>query len=164
MTVPVNPPAGWYPNDRSPGLLRWFDGAAWTEHTQPVPPAPPSFPQPVAVQYPYATSPYPAGGVGGPVFAGGPFTQPESLGSSPSDPVHWLLPVGRSWQSIVAGYVGLVALGVWALGPVAIGLGIWAIVRAKQGGHGRGRAVFAIIAGSIGSIFGLMFVSGAMSG
>jgi hypothetical protein len=36
--------AGWYPDPQGrPGWQRWFDGTAWTEHTQPVP-GPPSPP------------------------------------------------------------------------------------------------------------------------
>ena len=75
-----------------------------------------------------------------------------------SDAVHWMLPVGRSWQSITAGYVGLLSLGLWALGPVAIWLGIWAIKKARTGGHGRGRAVFAIVTGTLGTLFMALYV------
>src|SRR5690348_7050208 len=36
MTVaPV--PAGWYQDHQDAGLLRWWDGAQWTAHTQPRP-------------------------------------------------------------------------------------------------------------------------------
>jgi flagellar basal body-associated protein FliL len=45
------PAAGWYPDSSQPGTERWYDGAAWTEHTRPTgapaipaPPAPPARP------------------------------------------------------------------------------------------------------------------------
>jgi len=75
------------------------------------------------------------------------------------DAMHWILPVGRSWQSIVAGYLGLIALGVWALGPVAVGFGIWALRVASGGGHGRGRAWFGIIGGLLGTVFLVWFLA-----
>jgi hypothetical protein len=79
---------------------------------------------------------------------------PPRLGASPSDPVHWLLPTGRSWQAIVAGYLGLVALALWCLGPAAVGFGTWALVRRAREprAHGRGRAIFGVVAGTIGTV------------
>jgi len=34
------PAANWYPDPQNPAMLRWFDGAAWTEHTAPAVAAP----------------------------------------------------------------------------------------------------------------------------
>ncbi|MBU2666883.1 zinc-ribbon domain-containing protein [Actinoplanes bogorensis] len=83
------------------------------------------------------------------------------VGVAPSDPVHWLVPTGRSWQSIASGYLGLFGLFIWILGPFALGLGIWAVVRSlnEPGVHGRGRAIFGIVAGVIGTLFMLMFLA-----
>jgi hypothetical protein len=76
-----------------------------------------------------------------------------SEGSSPHDALHWIVPVGRSWQAIAAGYAGLISLFAWPLGPIAIGLGLWALaVASKKSTHGRGRAWFGIIAGLFGTL------------
>jgi len=78
---------------------------------------------------------------------------PRSFGQSPATAAHWMLPTGRSWQSIASGYVALFAIVIWPLGPIALALGIWALVRAaQQGSHGRGRSIFAIIVGVLTSI------------
>jgi Protein of unknown function (DUF2510)/Domain of unknown function (DUF4190) len=75
------------------------------------------------------------------------------VGAAPSDPVHWLVPTGRSGQSIVAGYVALFATVIWPLGPVALCLGLWALSTSRRTGtHGRGRAVFAIVVGALATL------------
>jgi hypothetical protein len=58
------PPAGWYPDPAAADSMRWWDGSAWTAHTQPTPQAAPPHPQPVAAApqpyvtpQPYATAP-----------------------------------------------------------------------------------------------------------
>jgi hypothetical protein len=78
--------------------------------------------------------------------------------------VHWLLPTGRSWQSIVAGYVGLFALLIWPLGPFAIWFGLWALRKGSTGGHGRGRAVFAVVVGAAATaLLAYLLASGALT-
>jgi hypothetical protein len=75
-------------------------------------------------------------------------TDGAGFGQSPTSAVHWILPTGRPWQSIAAGYVAIFAIFLWPLGPVALGLGIWALVQAsRQNRHGRGRAIFAVVVG-----------------
>jgi hypothetical protein len=82
--------------------------------------------------------------------------------NGPGEAIHWLLPVGRSWQSITAGYLGLFGLLLWILAPFAVGLGIWALTLARKGRHGSGRAVFAILTGLIGCGLGLWALSSGL--
>ena len=164
---------GWYDDGSMSGTERWFDGMQWTQQVRPSAawaapmrpqdaggrPGPQPFAgaQPAAPFSPYGqTQPYP--GPGPVPVPQWPTQPPAPAGSDPSDPVHWLVPVGRSWQSIAAGYVALFGLVIWVLAPVALWLGIWAMRRAKYGGHGRGRAVFAIIAGTLGTLAMVAFV------
>lgn len=78
---------------------------------------------------------------------------PPAFGQSPNSAAHWMLPTGRSWQSIAAGYVALFAIVIWPLGPVALALGVWALAKASHNGtHGRGRAVFAVTVGLLATL------------
>jgi len=124
MSLPSTPPpAGWYPDPQSPVAERYWEGNAWSPHTRPrMTPAP---------------MPAAAGDMG------------------PSSSLHYLLPVGRSWQAVSAPYPGVFGLlfclfppaGI-VMGAVAIALGVWALVRARSGGHGSARAIVAIVTGA----------------
>ena len=136
------PPANWYPDPADPKSLRYWDGARWSEHVAPL---------------------------SGPL-AGVPGAAPSGQSTGPSEPIHWLVPVGRSGESIAAGYLGFLCLllAIFAIFPFAFtvvlpiaGLTIWLAVRAigkaESGGHGRGRAVFgltcaglAVVASTVG--------------
>lgn len=65
----------------------------------------------------------------------------------------WIVPVHTDGVAIAAGYAGLFSLLCFP-GPFALGLGIWALRRLRGNPQlsGRGRAIFAIIAGSLGTI------------
>ena len=65
-----------------------------------------------------------------------------------------VLPVGRSGLAIAAGYVGLISVGVFPLGPVAIVLSILAIrdIRRHPEKLGRGRAGFGLACGILGTL------------
>ena len=85
---------------------------------------------------------------------------PAPVGDNPRDPMHWILPTGRSGWSIAAGYVALFATVLWFLGPVAFLLGLKALMVANRvGSHGRGRAIFAIVVGILSSIGLIWFLT-----
>src|SRR3712207_6000682 len=49
MTQTPQTPAGWYPQGN---VQRWWDGNAWTEHTQPLPGGQPTMQQPYQLPQP----------------------------------------------------------------------------------------------------------------
>jgi hypothetical protein len=170
MTHQTGVPAGWYPDPAAAGSTRWWDGQAWTQHValapptampaQPVYAAQPAYAaQPtVAPQPAYAAQP----GYGSPTtYAGHPgHAAPPAagVGAHPNDPVHWLVPTGRSGLAITAGYLGIAALFCFIAAPFALGVGILALRRlsSQDEKHGKGRAIFAIVAGVFGLIVALL--------
>ena len=125
-------PAGWYDDPSNLTHIRYWDGTQWTAHE-------------AAKQ----------------TVQGGPPAARHENDLGPSNPLHYIVPVGRSWQSVVAPYLGLVSLLPvpiigQLLGIGAIVLGVIALRLARTGGHGTGRAITAIVLGTIGTIFGAL--------
>jgi hypothetical protein len=86
----------------------------------------------------------------------------ESRG--PGTVLHWIVPVGRSWQSMVAGYLAVFSIIIWVLGPAALGMGVWALARSRRENvRGTGRAVFAVVAGLLSTLAMVILLMRAMS-
>lgn len=81
-----------------------------------------------------------------------PQVQPRPADVGPNSAMHYLLPVGRSWQSVVAPWIGVFGALIWILAPFSVALGIWGLVVARRGGHGTGRSILAIVLGVIGTL------------
>jgi hypothetical protein len=87
------------------------------------------------------------------------------MGEEPSDVMHWVVPTGRSWQTIASGYLGLISLFTFFPGPFAIALGVLGLRAASQeGSHGRVRAIFGIVSGSIGTFIAIAIVFDLLQG
>ena len=136
-------PAGWYDDPHDARFIRFWDGFQWSVNVAPK--------------------------------VADPSGSAASFGSDtgPSSVLHYILPVGRSWQSVTAPYLGLcsllpVPIISQLLGIGGIVLGVIALRLARTGGHGTGRAITAIVLGSIGTIVGtivlVMMVSGQITG
>ena len=97
---------------------------------------------------------------------GAPFPQQPPLKQAPApklgdnQAMRMLLPVGKAPLAIAAGWVGLLSpLCCPLLGPIAIVLGIMAIIDLKRHKEkrGMGRAVFGVIAGGIACLMILFY-------
>ena len=81
-----------------------------------------------------------------------PLAQAQSVSMADDAVMRMLLPIGRSWWAIAAGYVGLISL-LLVPAPLALLLGAVALrdLRKHPHKHGKGRAIFALIMGALGS-------------
>ncbi|HYO12531.1 MAG TPA: GYF domain-containing protein [Thermoanaerobaculia bacterium] len=122
-----------------PGLATW----------QPAGSIPGLFTPPVAAE--------PAPAPGRPMGSGpapGPQTAARAARPVGDDPVmRMLLPVGRSPWAIAAGYLGLFSL-LLLPAPFAVATGLLALhdIRSDPAKHGKGRAIFGIVLGTIGTL------------
>jgi hypothetical protein len=92
-----------------------------------------------------------------------PLPQSANLGDDAG--MRMLLPVGRSWLAILAGYAGLFAVTL-IFAPLALVLGILAIfhIRSDPKLHGMGRAIFGLVMGALGTVVLVYFLVAAMAG
>jgi hypothetical protein len=142
-TTPAAAP-GWYP-DSAPGRLRWFDGAAWTDHVTSAQQAVPT-----------------ARSIGNTPAQTVEERQHASLTPTTLLPGRTGLPgetspraglpvalrargIGCSWWSVAAVFVGVLTLVVWPLALLSGLIGLAAILRERRQGTNRvGFGGFAI--------------------
>lgn len=76
-----------------------------------------------------------------------------------------LLPIGRSWFAIAAGYAGLFAV-IPIFAPIALILGILAIrdIQRNPKLHGMGRAIFGLVMGLLGTSILILVVVAILAG
>jgi hypothetical protein len=86
----------------------------------------------------------------------------DELGENPG--IRLLLPVGRSFWAIAAGYAGLFAV-LFIPAPFALILGIIAIYDIKRHPkrHGMGRAIFGLVMGAIFTIGLILAIVGCVA-
>jgi hypothetical protein len=72
--------------------------------------------------------------------------------------LQYVIPINTSGLAIAAGYVGLISVLCFPA-PIALFLGILALVQLKKKPklHGKGRAIFAIVMGSLFTLFMIVF-------
>jgi hypothetical protein len=90
---------------------------------------------------------------------------PGGTSSAAANPaLRMLVPIGRSWLAILAGYLGILSL-LLVPAPFALVTGILALGHLKKNPqlYGKGRAWFGIVAGSLGTIvLGIVIVNALM--
>ncbi|MEY9853890.1 hypothetical protein ABH923_003568 [Leifsonia sp. EB41] len=164
----MNPPAGWYADPVSPGIVRYWDGAAWTEHTAPHEPAPVS------------TSPF--AGAGSQAAGYGVASQAADFQTSYRDPngyvplqsqspyagPQYVVAVppknSKATRALVWGIICLV-INPFALPSIlAITFGAQSRTTAEQmeragiADSGRGRATAGLVLGCIGAAFFVLWM------
>lgn len=79
--------------------------------------------------------------------------------------MRWVLPVGQSVWSIIAGYLGLFSVLCFPA-PLALLFGVIAVIHLRKNPRmsGWGRAIFGLVMGAIGSVFLMMAVIAMIAG
>ena len=152
-------------NEQQIGPMRWEeltaaarDGrllpmeAVWTDGM-------PQWQQAGTVNGLFATAPMSA------EYAQGYAAQGYAAPPEPTDPIlRMAIPIGRSWWAIAAGYFGLFSL-ILLPAPISLILGLIALsdIRKNPEKLGKGRAIFGIVMGTLGTALLLLLVIGAVA-
>jgi hypothetical protein len=163
----MNPPAGWYADPVTAGIVRYWDGTAWTEHTAPHAPIPPATSSPLVggngetAGYSAAPHSSAAGSYGQP--AGYAPMQSYSPYSSGSVNPHYVVAVppknGKATRALVWGIISIFINPLALPSILAIVFGAQArttaeqMERARLVDSGRGRAIAGIVLGCVGAAF-----------
>lgn len=126
---------GWYPDNRDPSLLRWWDGTQWTAHATPAVPLTQSIPS--------------VGSYG----SGEPVSSPNNTMATLS----LVLSIG-SFAGILVGWF-------LCLAPVGIIVGIAALRRVRRfspGGRRRGQAIAGIVLGAVSLVMTVLLTIAAV--
>jgi hypothetical protein len=99
----TTPAAGWYPDPAGSGNARWWDGASWTEHLQPV-----AAPAPSA----WGAPPAPAQ-----AWGAQPQQQWGAAGAGPQQPATWLK---RNTLSLVTVALAVLILALFYYGQIVL--------------------------------------------
>ncbi len=139
----MNPEAGWYADPAGSELVRYWDGTNWTEHTSPPPTAaPPAPPQQPA--YAYAQAPSRPG-----VATAGAY--PQYVIAVPAK--NSLATRALVWAiiSLVINPIALPSIMAIVFGSQALGVASQ-MEQAGLPNSARGRAISAIVVGSVGAL------------
>lgn len=76
----------------------------------------------------------------------------------------YIVPINVSWLAVVAGYAGLLAITCFTA-PIALILGFMALkdLQRNPGRSGKGRAIFAVIMGTVFTFMLIMIIFGMIS-
>lgn len=164
------PPAGWYPNPQDSAQSRWWDGHAWTDHTNATPPAtvvpsmappaPPTAPaaMPDSGQQFDSTSPGVKLWERTEAYRVGNATADRKAGTN-----------APATAGLVLGIISVVANPLLLVGITSFILSVKGLSRARKWESegstpvGRKKAVWGIVLASIGSVISLLIIVSLLS-